>query len=392
MDSKIYQKILLNHNNLIEKVAKFEKKRFLYYQINQTKGILIGIKGLRGIGKTVLMLQIANEKQNSIYFSADSYYLKDLDLFDIIENLIERGHEWIFIDEIHKKENYSEVLKTVYDQGFTKIYFSGSSSLNILQGTSDLSRRAIIYDLPIASFREYLVIKKGMDIEPITLSVILSEKNELIKKIGKYAVYLQEYYERGGILYDTNELQKTLMNSISKIIYEDLTAGRQINSFTQNSAFMILWTLAKSKPGDISFNKLANLIGSSVQFVKSLIFDLESTGLIVSVESSKASFRKTKKLFLPFPLRYAICSEIAENFDTGTIREEFFVNHLKPNSNIYYLKTDKTMKTPDFLVGDLTFEIGGSGKKNSQKANYRVVDYVTIEENKIPLHFFGFIY
>lgn len=67
------------------------------------------------------------------------------------------GGKYLFIDEIHKYQNWSKELKLIYDyHAELKVVFAGSSVLDINKGVSDLSRRAVMYQMQGLSFREYL--------------------------------------------------------------------------------------------------------------------------------------------------------------------------------------------------------------------------------------------
>jgi len=105
-----------------------------YLQILGSKNRLVGLIGQRGVGKTTLLLQYLKLNYKPfeyIYFSADEF--------------VSLGGKIIVIDEIHKYQNWSNEIKTIYDS-FPEliIRFSGSSMLNILHEKFDLSRRAVI--------------------------------------------------------------------------------------------------------------------------------------------------------------------------------------------------------------------------------------------------------
>ena len=54
--------------------------------------------------------------------------------------------------------------KNIYDSfPAVSVVFSGSSSLSLIKGSYDLSRRAAMYRLAGLSFREYLNLKTGVD-------------------------------------------------------------------------------------------------------------------------------------------------------------------------------------------------------------------------------------
>ena len=143
---------LLNKINL-------EKKRYLYEKINWNLKS-IGILGQRGLGKTTMMLQYIKENfsnsSGALYVSLDNPYMQSLSLFEFAKEFEQLGGEVLFVDEVHKYENWSTHIKNIYDALTLRVVFSGSSILQISQQNSDLSRRSIIYTLENLSFREYL--------------------------------------------------------------------------------------------------------------------------------------------------------------------------------------------------------------------------------------------
>ena len=105
---------------------------------------------------------------------------------------------YFFFDEIHKYRNWNQELKNLYDSyPDIKIVFSGSSSINLIKGICDLSRRGVIYKLAGISFREYLNFNGIVNFEPITLETIHKNKNDLevqlgeIKKIRGYLLHMK---------------------------------------------------------------------------------------------------------------------------------------------------------------------------------------------------------
>lgn len=150
----LYQKFetLLKHTNL-------DFKRYLYDDISWNSR-MIGIVGARGVGKTTMVLQFIKEnlnKQNTLYVSADDLYFGNHRLFDLADDFHKNAGKTLIIDEIHKYKEWSVELKSIYDSfPGLKVIFTGSSILDIMKGSADLSRRAVIYKLHGLSFREYL--------------------------------------------------------------------------------------------------------------------------------------------------------------------------------------------------------------------------------------------
>ena len=125
---------------------------------------MIAIVGSRGVGKTTMLLQhikLHLSMEKTLYVSADDLYFSDHSLFDLARQFHQLGGEHLFVDEIHKYANWSQELKNIYDAiPQLQVVFTGSSILDIYHGTSDLSRRVLMFTLHGMSFREYLAMKK----------------------------------------------------------------------------------------------------------------------------------------------------------------------------------------------------------------------------------------
>ena len=138
-------------HRLIDELS-LKKTRYLYPTL-QLRNRLTGLIGPRGVGKTTLLLQYIKNKMpkesRCFYFSADSIYFQRTTLLEFVKDLHEiEGYQTIFIDEIHKYQTWNQELKNLYDAfPSLKIVFSGSSTLDLIQGSYDLSRRAKLYRL-----------------------------------------------------------------------------------------------------------------------------------------------------------------------------------------------------------------------------------------------------
>nr|WP_287284302.1 AAA family ATPase [Treponema sp.] len=86
----------------------------------------------------------------------------------------------MFFDEVHKYPDWSKALKNIYDDYLElHIAFTGSSLLEILNARSDLSRRALVYNIQGLSFFEVGgKNKKRKQIKEIPDSFILADDIE----------------------------------------------------------------------------------------------------------------------------------------------------------------------------------------------------------------------
>ena len=116
----------------------------------------------------------------------DNIYFSETRLIDFVNELYEiYGIRYFFLDEVHKYPNWHQELKNIYDTyPDVKTVFFGSSSINLIKGTYDLSRRAVIFRINGLSFREYLHFKSILTEEPIEFEELLTNNRKYARKIG----------------------------------------------------------------------------------------------------------------------------------------------------------------------------------------------------------------
>ena len=181
--------ILLEQSGRLLQHIRLDFKRYLHNHINW-KERLIGIKGARGVGKTTLLLQhlkqLALPAYKAAYFAMDDLYFSVHSLKDTADTFYKQGGRLLVLDEVHKYPGWSGETKNLYDfYPDLQILFTGSSIIDISKEVGDLSRRALIYDLPGLSFREYLIMKGIANFEAITLKEILYQPESYGKLVDK---------------------------------------------------------------------------------------------------------------------------------------------------------------------------------------------------------------
>lgn len=388
---KIVTRVLGTSSEGLNRLENIGKKRPVFedlLKVTKEKEYFLGITGLRGIGKTVLLLQLAKET-NGVYFSADDRELRGTDLYEIIKAVSDAGHKKIFIDEIHAKPNWDSDLKTIFDENAANITFSGSSAIQLKNLKADLSRRVVIEHLKPANFREWLSIKKNFNLPKITLKELLKNKAEITRKFSFASKHLEEYYAQGGVLYEAKTFfYKTIISSIETIAAKDLPSVKGIGQDTEENFFKLLQIIASSKPLELSYSKIGESMNKNKVWVMRFLYNVLKTEAIKKIYScgqGTKSTRKEAKYYLPFPYRHSLCTSIGKTPDIGSLREEFFANHV----DCCYIKTTGE-PTPDFKFEGLTFEIGGKTKRKKQ-ADIIVTDSLDTSQNKIPLFTIGML-
>lgn len=392
MEDRVIDELVLNSAKQLEWVNKFTKKRMLFEEIQKIDAeYYVGIKGMRGVGKTVLMLQIAKEINDVVYFSADSVLVKSYSIYEVAKELIRRGFQNMFIDEVHRKAEWDKDIKTLYDEHGARIIFSGSSALDITKTSADLSRRVVLKELRPVSFREFLNIRKGYEIQPLAFQTIIEKKAELARKYASAYEHMKEYSQYGGVLYPKDGFIEALENSLRKVILQDMSALRDINVKYETDVYKLLYLIAKSPPFEVNYSKVAKELEISKTMAIRMVKDLESAGIIITVLPCKKKgidVKKEPKIYLTIPLREFFGKQ-GMDINKGATREEFFVNHAR---GVCYLKGMRGEKTPDFRFQNTIIEIGGDSKTAYQNPDHIAVDSLSTENNKIPLFLFGFLY
>lgn len=386
------------------------KKRYLYSKINWNLKS-IGILGQRGLGKTTMMLQYIKENfqnsQEALYVSLDHPFMQSVSLFEFAKEFEQHGGKMLFVDEVHKYEDWSTNIKNIYDLLELQVVFSGSSILQISQQNSDLSRRSIIYILENLSFREYLELLEIYTFDSFSLEDILQNhitKADTITKRIKPLMHFKEYLKYGAypfILEDKESYHQKIIQIINLILETDLPYINSIEISQITKLKKLLYLLATNVPFIPNITDIAKATNISRPKVYDYLEYLESAKVINSIKSKEKGYNilaKPEKLFMQNTnISYAITA----NIDTGSAREAFFVNQIKNAlSNQTKLLDDRIFgaKKGDFIVdGKYTFEVGGKNKDFSQikdiDNSYLALDDIEVGYgNKIPLWLFGFLY
>lgn len=366
---------------------------------------LIGIKGARGVGKTILMLQRLKKKYGNslkaLYVTLDNFYFTKNRLFDFAEHFYHNGGRVLFLDEVHRYPYWSVEIKNLYDiYDDLQIVFSGSSAIQLHNADGDLSRRAAMYNLHELSFREYLQLSGNGNFEKYNLQDILENHQSIASKITEHitVIPLFKKYLKEGVYPFFKEIKgqfyDRLTNTINIIIENDLQIIENINYQTTYKLRQLVAVLADSVPFKVNISDLSRKVGLSRDVLLRLLFVLDRANLIKGIrqEGSVGGYlTKPDKIYLNnTSLLYALHS--SETSIDGTVRETFFMNQMCKSHEV------KTSKTSDFLIDSrFTFEIGGRSKSFKQIVgidnSFVVADNIEFGYgNKIPIWLFGFMY
>jgi len=381
-----------------------------FYKDFKMLGRLVGIIGARGVGKTTFLLHYLKKNyyhsDQALYVSADNLYFSEHSLLELTDQFYkEFNGQFLCIDEIHKYQNWNQELKNIYDSyPQMKIIFSGSSSLDLIHGYYDLSRRVFIKNIYGLSFREFLEIKLGKNLPVLKFEDIILRASSLSKqfsKLPKLIGYFKEYLQTGYYpifleLKDRDAYMQSLMGIINKTIFEDISAFYSLKTNNLEAFKKIIYFIATSAPGKININKLAKSIKKDNATIADYLEMLRASGLLIYMMNNKKGHnlvRKAEKIYLNNTnLLQAINDNLGKDINIGASREIFIANQLlAAGQKIFYTEIG------DIECGKYKLEVGGASKNNQQikkTANtYLVKDDILIGNKKeIPLYLFGFLY
>lgn len=358
---------------------------------------VLGILGQKGVGKSTLILQHIKQqgsRDESLYVVADDIYFSAHTLLETARDFFARGGKYLYIDEIHKYENWSREIKNIYDSlPLLHVVYSGSSMLDLKLGGADLSRRVIEYHIPVWSFREYLNLRNGWSLKPATLDEVLKGQVDFPYGPERPLKYFDDYMRKGCYPFSMElEFETRLRQVINTTVEVDIPKYAKMTVAATQKLKKFMYCISRSVPVKINFSDMARDLELNRDELPRYLEYLEKAEL-VSVLRMKANGdavqRKMDKLYLDNPNMAYVLS--GEKPDTGNACETVFYCWTRQGYG--------PLESPisDFEIDGRTFEVGGRKKGKKQiseaKEGYIVKDGIEyVYDNQIPLWMFGFLY
>ena len=351
---------ILNRQLSTRKQEKYHKrddfkkiqKRIDDYIDNESDERFFVLPGLRGVGKTTLLLQsyeyLLKEKDinpNSLlYISCEKINtIGQTDIGKVVECYCEMIHHttpallednvFLFIDEAHYDKDWALNGKILFDQ-CPNIFmmFTGSSSLH-LNYNADAARRLKVQPILPLNYSQHLKLKYNYhtDISNDLIDLIFKGEienaqikeeqieNDLIN-MTDYDINDWEDYMKYGAFPTTlnrkfhDDITSELWSVISRIITQDMTNVFDLHKNTQNNIYRVLTFLASQKPGEISQGKISKQMGLSKSNVNSIFNILEQTQLIFHYEAFGGSGKRVKKQWKYYIATSSMKHSINEEF------------------------------------------------------------------------------
>jgi len=347
---------------------RFSRKRARFESLAAHEGRhFVGIVGPRGVGKTVMLRQLAAEHDHAIYLSLDT--LDGLDLFDLVRKLHDHMQfELFLLDEVHFVEDFAGTLKKIRDFLNVRIIFTSSVALAMFQSAHDLSRRVRLRSLFPFSFREYLGFKTGEELATVSMQDIID--GQWPAESFRHS-YLFEDYLKGGILpFALEELEPLpiLENIVTKILQSDIPRVARVRVDEIDLIRKMLAFIGRSDVDGINYSSVSRNLGITKYKAESYIRLMEKAFVLHQVFPKGTNVLKEPKVLMTVPYRL-LFRPYKEAL--GALREDFLATMLTASGlAFHYLKSTRGSKTPDYLIphsgGEIVVEVGGKGKGREQ--------------------------
>lgn len=332
------------------------------------KGKAIILVGARQVGKSTLFRQILSDKTDFLTLSCDDPEVREM-LNGINQGELQRvvgNHRIVMVDEAQRVSGIGLAMKLIADNmPEVQLLITGSSSL-MLQGSLNepLTGRKFEYHLYPFSTQE-LVENKGLLRTKSMLEsrLIFGSYPDIINNIG-----------------DTREI---LMNLSGSYMYQDLLSMEGVRKPVLIEKLLV--ALALQVGSEVSYNELAQTVGSDAKTVEKYIDLLEKCYVLFRLpalsRNLRSELKRGKKIyFYDNGIRNALIQNLnplAMRSDLGALWENFVIseiikyNHYNGRYANYYFWRTTSQREIDFIEerdGQLhLYEMKWNPKKSKAK-------------------------
>ncbi|MDR0873951.1 MAG: AAA family ATPase [Prevotellaceae bacterium] len=386
------------HKYLVEHLAG-GVRRLLMDEIDWSER-LIGIKGSRGVGKTTFLLQYAKEHfdtdRSCLYINFNHFYFTKHTLLEFADDFYKHGGKTLLIDQMFKYENWSKELRICYERfPNLKIVFTASPVMRLKDENSDLHDIIKVYNLRGFSFREFLNIQAGVDLQAYTLSEILKNHTAIAEEICaqvKPLAYFQDYLHHGfyPCYLEKYNYSENLLKTMNMMLEVDILLIKQIDIKYLSKVRKLLYLLALKTPCAPNVSQYSKEIETSRATVMNYIKYLKDARFFNLLYPQNEEFpKKPEKVYMHNTnLMYAV----SPNVESEDLRKTFFYHALHTRHKV----NAATDNAADFMIdrnSKLQFKVE---EKEQEKINPNIfyAEHKTEigEGRRVPLWLFGFLY
>lgn len=390
MDKEYIRRLIYEYNPQLtgKKIELPSFKRELYSKLLKWFGKkqIIGVTGLRRVGKTTLLKQLMQKAQDSVFFSFDEEEIQTKEalvyIIDFFLNNLKTKH--IFLDEIHYVKDWEGVLKRYYDTKNVKFFVSGSESLDITKAKESLAGRIITFKLDVLSFREFLELK-GKKITDTTYNLLLPEKEF-------FEFEFLDYLYKGAFPEIVNEKNEEIIKKyieelvVKKIIYRDIPRIFEIKR--RDLLFSLFSYVCNNSSNLFEIKNLCNIFKADYETITNYLFYLRQSFLIkiseVYSKSMTKRIRRNKKIYVVHPsLAFA-----ALNYKKETIIDKILGQYVESLFGREFFWRDKHKNEVDIIMQDkelkaIEVKYREEISKNDLKGLFKFMELFKLKEGTV---------
>ncbi len=345
MDSRILEQVILDQRTAFA-ARPCGVQRHIDLEGHLQHDRVVVITGLRRVGKSTLLRQIAERVGDYHYADLDDERLTGFGVTDF-QAMLEAWHKRsaarvILLDEVQEVPGWERFVRRVNDGGY-KVFLTGSNAklLSAELGTHLTGRHSRVELFPF-SFREVLDLK-GID-APAAMTT---------DQVAKVRAEFDSYLMAGGMPEHVQFPSRDYLQQVYEdVLHRDILVRKGIRRV---GAFKALaHYLYSNFTADISYNRLAQVLEyKAATSVASAVSHLEEAYLAFEVLKYDHSMRKQhvneKKIYvIDNGIRTAVAFQFSP--DLGKYLENLVFVSLKRQGKRIYFSRDRS--ECDFLVVD----------------------------------------
>lgn len=385
------------HKHLVEESSDLIRRE-LYNEIDWNHR-LIGIKGVRGVGKTTFLLDYVRREFGTspvcLYVNLNNFYFTRRRIFSFADEFYKRGGKVLILDQLHKYPDWSVDLRQCYDQlPGLQVIFSCSPVLRVIEGNDNLKDIAKVYHLEGLSFREYLNYKTSENFQKVSFDDVISRHEQIVPEILsklRPLAFFPDYLKTGYYPYFINSnvfYNETLLKHVNLALEIDVTYLNQIELKYLSKLRKLLQLIAGQMPFSPNVSKLSTEVETSRATILNYIRYLKNARLInlLFKDGNNGQLKKPDLVYLHNTnLLHAIAPE---NITNRNLRTTFFYNQVGHGNMV------TSSEEFDFKVNDeYEFSVGGKYTEVVGRNRFAAADMIEKGvNNTIPLWLLGFLY
>lgn len=385
------------HRYLLEHLGE-PVRRSLMDEINW-RDRLIGIKGSRGVGKTTFLLHYAKENyspcdRRCLYVNMNNFFFQTYSLVKFAGEFYWAGGQVLLIDQIFKLSNWSHVLHECYEKyPMLRIVFTGSTVMRLKDENPELNGICRSYSLRGFSFREFLNMKAGTDIKPVTLRELENRHERIAKEVCACCnplEYFEAYLHHGyyPFVLEKRNFSENLLKTMNMMIEVDVLLIYQMEQKNLNRIKKLFFLLATGGTGAPNVSQLAMEVQTSRTTIMNYIKFLSDARLLNMVYRRGDEFpKKPARLLLHNTnLMHVMMPGRVNKQD---MMETFFQNAVCGKHKVNIGDRSSTF----ILDGKYRYRISEEvPKRKATDVVYVSTDKQQGEGQEIPLWMFGLLY